>query len=55
MSTEWKSEAFRASLVRKLEEAVRESGIQNQKSARDLENQVIKQGGSGGGHLYSFK
>jgi len=46
MSTEWKSEAFRASLVRKLEEAVRESGIQNQKSARDLENQVFQRSNS---------
>merc|ERR1719289_33383 len=46
MITEWKTEAFRSSLVRKLEEAVRESGIQNQKSARDLENQVFQRSNS---------
>jgi hypothetical protein len=40
MSVEWKSEAFRSSLVRKLEEAIRESGSQNQKSAVEAENQV---------------
>ena len=40
MSTEWQTDVFRSSLVRKLEEAIRESGLQNQKSAVEMENQV---------------
>jgi hypothetical protein len=40
MSVEWKTEAFRSSLVRKLEEAIKESGTQNQKTAVELEKTV---------------
>lgn len=42
MSTEWQTEAFRGSLVRKLEEAIRESGVQNQRTAVEMENQVFQ-------------
>ena len=37
---EWQTDAFRASLVRKLEEAIRDSGNQTEKNAVDLEKQV---------------
>ena len=41
---EWQTEVFRSSLVRKLEEAIRESGNPTHKPATDMERQV----GSGG-------
>ena len=46
MSTEWQTDVFRSSLVRKLEEGIIESGLQNQKSAVEMENQVDR-GGKG--------
>merc|ERR1719357_2137075 len=38
---EWQTEVFRSSLVRKLEEAIRESGNPTQKPAPDMERQVF--------------
>ena len=38
---EWQTDVFRSSLVRKLEEAIRDSGNQTEKNAVDLEKQVI--------------
>jgi hypothetical protein len=40
MSKEWQTDAFRGSLVRKLEEAIRDSGVQNQKTGVEMEKQV---------------
>ena len=37
---EWQTDVFRSSLVRKLEEAIRDSGNQTEKNAVDLEKQV---------------
>jgi hypothetical protein len=52
VSVEWKTDAFRSSLVRKLEEAIRESGSQNQKSAVEEEKQVEK---TSLWHCYGFR
>jgi len=38
---EWQTDVFRSSLVRKLEEAIRDSGNQTEKNAVDLEKQVF--------------
>ena len=38
---EWQTDAFRTSLVRKLEEAIRESGNKTEKTPMELERQVI--------------
>ena len=40
MASEWQSDAFRASLMRKLEEAIRESAVPNQRSPAEMESQV---------------
>ena len=40
--TQWQTEAFRSSLIRKLEEAIRETNSQNQRNAVDLERQVFE-------------
>eukprot|EP00088_Acartia_fossae_P000610 TRINITY_DN1024_c0_g1_i3.p1 TRINITY_DN1024_c0_g1~~TRINITY_DN1024_c0_g1_i3.p1 ORF type:complete len:660 (-),score=189.15 TRINITY_DN1024_c0_g1_i3:51-2030(-) len=42
MSTEWQSEAFRSSLVRKLEEAIKDSGATNGRTAAQMENEVFR-------------
>ena len=39
---EWQTDVFRSSLVRKLEEAIRDSGNQTEKNAVDLEKQVCR-------------
>ena len=45
-TTSWQSEAFRSSLIRKLEEAIRETGNPNQRNAADLERQVFERANS---------
>ena len=42
MSQEWQTDAFRGSLVRKLEEAIRDSGNQTNKNAVEMEKQVFQ-------------
>ena len=42
MSQEWQTDAFRGSLVRKLEEAIRDSGNPTNKNAVEMERQVFQ-------------
>ena len=42
MSQEWQTDAFRGSLIRKLEEAIRDSGNQTNKIAVAMEKQVFQ-------------
>ena len=41
MSDEWQTEAFRMSMVKKLEEAIQEHGLQGQKDPQQMENQIF--------------
>ena len=38
----WRSEAFRISMVRKLEEAIQEHGMQGQKDPQQIENAIFQ-------------
>ena len=41
MSDEWQTEAFRISMVKRLEEAIQEHGLQGQKDPQTMENQIF--------------
>ena len=41
MSDEWQSEAFRMSMVKRLEEAIQEHGLQGQKDPQTMEQQIF--------------
>ena len=41
MADEWQSDAFRMSMVRKLQEAIQEYGLQGQKDPQSMENQIF--------------
>ena len=41
MSDEWQSEAFRMSMVKRLEEAIQEHGLQGQKDPQQMEQQIF--------------
>ena len=50
-SDEWQSEAFRMSMVKKLEEAIQEHGLQGQKDPQTMEQQIFMRAKTGEDYL----
>ena len=50
-SDEWQSDAFRMSMVKKLEEAIQEHGLQGQRDPQQMEQQIFMRAKTGEDYL----